>query len=569
MTEPKRSSIWFTLALITILLVAGTATVQAQDKIIHDAEHYILLEEHAERWAAEDKRNASRLEELRKQNGGKPPNIIFILVDDVGYGEFGIPELNYVRGYSTPSINKLADQSLSLARMYSEPSCTPTRAAFLTGRLPVRSHMLEPKVVPPEGAGLHGDEVTIAEVLSEAGYSTSHIGKWHQGDIEEAYPHNQGFDFAVWPMHNQATFNLMHAEAEAEGFANGVSEESAQAEMAYTLDSAFRPNGWVLGLEAKKGGKAREWGVKPGDDAHNYSFEYFRNLNKRYQTQALEQLRELASKDEPFFLNYWGQNPIDFSRQGRKFTQANGGAWVESMKELDTWVGELMDEVDRLGIADNTIVVLMGDNGTMKQALGISGFTDMIYRGFKAESTEGGIRVPAFIRWPGVIEPNTYAGDIVHVTDLYTTLAVIAGADKYIPRDRIVDGVDQTTLFLQGDTYGRRDYVHVYDGPKYAKTIKQQFKVHWPPPGSPAFKLPVYDLYRDPREEHPLKFQGMWTVAYFGDMKDRHMAFKQRYPDRTAEEVAGVPYEGIEGLRPETIELVDRYLFAKELAKTK
>jgi arylsulfatase A-like enzyme len=543
--------------------------VQAQPKdgdIIHDAEHYVLLDQHAERWAEEDKRNTLRLKELREKNGGKPPNIVYILIDDVGYGEFGIPELNYVRGYSTPSINKLARESLSLARMYSEPSCTPTRTAMLTGRIPVRAHMLEPKVVPPEGAGLHKDEVTIAELLSKAGYNTAHLGKWHQGDIEEAYPHNQGFDFAAWPMHNQATFNLMHAAGEAEGWANGVSPEAAQAEMAYTLDSSFRPKGWVLGLQAEKGGKAREWGTKAGDDEYNYSFEYFRNLNKRYQTLALQKLKELAAKDEPFFLNYWGQNPVDFGRQNRKFTQANGGAWVESMKELDTWIGELLDELDALGVAENTLVVLMGDNGTMKQALGFSGFTDMIYRGFKAESTEGGIRVPAFVRWPAAIEPQTYAGDIVHVTDLYTTVAKITGADKYIPRDRIIDGVDQTTLFLEGDTNGRRDYVHVYDGPKYSKTIKQQFKVHWPAPGSPSFKLPVYDLYRDPREDRPLKVQGMWTVAYFEEMKKRHMAFKKRYPDRTEEEVSGVPYEGIENLRPETIELRKQYLFAQKLA---
>jgi arylsulfatase A-like enzyme len=543
--------------------------VQAQPKdgdIIHDAEHYVLLDQHAERWAEEDKRNTLRLKELREKNGGKPPNIVYILIDDVGYGEFGIPELNYVRGYSTPSINKLARESLSLARMYSEPSCTPTRTAMLTGRIPVRAHMLEPKVVPPEGAGLHKDEVTIAELLSKAGYNTAHLGKWHQGDIEEAYPHNQGFDFAAWPMHNQATFNLMHAAGEAEGWANGVSPEAAQAEMAYTLDSSFRPKGWVLGLQAEKGGKAREWGTKAGDDEYNYSFEYFRNLNKRYQTLALQKLKELAARDEPFFLNYWGQNPVDFGRQNRKFTQANGGAWVESMKELDTWIGELLDELDALGVAENTLVVLMGDNGTMKQALGFSGFTDMIYRGFKAESTEGGIRVPAFVRWPAAIEPQTYAGDIVHVTDLYTTVAKITGADKYIPRDRIIDGVDQTTLFLEGDTNGRRDYVHVYDGPKYSKTIKQQFKVHWPAPGSPSFKLPVYDLYRDPREDRPLKVQGMWTVAYFEEMKKRHMAFKKRYPDRTEEEVSGVPYEGIENLRPETIELRKQYLFAQKLA---
>jgi len=537
-----------------------------KDEIKHDAEHYVLLKEHSKRWANEDKNNAKRLTQLREQNGGKRPNIIYILIDDVGYGEFGIPELNYVRGYSTPSINKLASESLSLARMYSEPSCTPTRTAFLTGRLPVRSHMLEPKVVPPEGSGLHKDEITIAEILSKAGYNTSHIGKWHQGDIESALPHNQGFDYAAFPMHNQATFGLMHAEAEQEGWANGVSEEAAQAEMAYTLDPGFRPRGWVLGLEAKKGEKAKEWGVKPGDPK-NYTYEYFRNLNKHFQEVAMSQLRELAAQDEPFFLNYWGQNPVDFGRQDRKFTQANGGAWVESMKELDTWVGELLDEVDRLGIAENTIVVLMGDNGTMEQALGFSGFTDMIYRGFKAHSTEGGIRVPAFIRWPAAIKPSTYAGDIVHVTDLYTTFATIAGADKYIPRDRIIDGVDQTTLLLEGDTKGRRDYIHMYDGPKYAKTIKQQFKVHWPGAGEPSFKLPVYDLYRDPREERPLKVQGMWTVAYFGDMKARHMAFKKDFPDRTEEEVSGVPYEGIEGLRPETIELRERFIFAQELAK--
>ena len=550
------------------LLAATCADAQPKrGEIIHDAEHYVLLEEHRDRWAEEDVRNRKRLEEIRAQNAGKRPNFIYILIDDVGYGEFGIPELNYVRGYSTPSINKLADESLSLARMYTEPSCTPTRTAFLTGRLPVRSHMLEPKVAPPEGSGLHEDEVTIAEVLSEAGYNTAHMGKWHQGDIEEASPQNQGFDFASWPMHNQATFNLMHAAAEEQAWANGVSREAEKAEMAYTLDPAFRPRGWVLGLEARKGEKSREWGVKPGDDDYNYSYEYYRKLNQHFHNRALEQLRELAAKDEPFFLNYWGQNPIDFGRVGREFTQANGGAWVESMKQLDTWVGELLAEVDRLGIAENTVVILMGDNGTMEQALGYTGFTDMIYRGFKANSLEGGIRVPAFIRWPAAIEADTYAGDMIHVSDLYTTMAVIAQAEKHIPRDRIVDGVNQTTLLLEGDTHGRRDYIHMYEGPNYAATIKQQFKVHWPPPGSPSFKLPVYDLYRDPREERPLKVQGMWSVAYFGEMKKRHMAFRKKYPDRTEQEVSGVPYEGIEGLRPETIELREQFFFAQKLAK--
>ena len=545
--------------MVSAASVCFASSVSAQEaRIIHDAEHYILADQHGERWAAEDIEISAELVEIRERNEGSPPNIIYILIDDVGFGEMGMPELNYVRGYRTPAINKLATQSLSLARMYTEPSCTPTRTAFLTGRIPVRSHMLEPKVVPPEGSGLHTDEVTIAEVLSQAGYNTAHVGKWHQGDIEQAYPHNQGFDVAFFPMHNQATFNLMHDESETEGWAFSISAREKEPD--YALDGYFRPLGWVLGLEAEKGGLATEWGVDPGEDL---GYEYYRALNERYADLAVEQLERLAGEDAPFFLNYWPQRPVDFGRVGRDFKTANSGSWVESMAEEDAFVGELLDKVDELGIADNTIIVLMGDNGPMRQALGRSGYTDMVYRGFKGESTEGAIRVNAFIRWPGVIEPRSYAGDIVHVSDLYTTLARIAGATEFIPRDRIVDGVDQTAMLLKGDGHSRRDYVHVYEGPNLAATIKQQFKVHWPAPGSPSFKLPVHDLYRDPREERALPVEAMWSVAYFGDMRARHMASKEKYPDRP--ETTGRPYEGITNLRPETLELVRRYELAKEL----
>ena len=111
--------------------------------------------------------------------------------------------------------------------------------------------------------------------------------------------------------------------------------------------------------------------------------------------------------------------------------------------------------------------------------------------------------------------------------------------------------------------HGRRDYLHVYNGPNLAATIKQQFKVHWPGPGVAAFKLPIYNLYRDPREEKPLNVEGMWTVGYFEEMMTRHMAFIKKYPHR--EETDGLPYEGIGNLRPETVDFVDRYLERQEL----
>ncbi|MCP3891843.1 MAG: sulfatase-like hydrolase/transferase [Desulfobulbaceae bacterium] len=176
----------------------------------------------------------------------------------MGFGEFGIPVLNQIRGYKTPNINKLGQEGAAFSRMYSEPSCTPTRAAFLTGRIPTRSHMFEAKIVPPEAGGLHRDEVTIAEVLSQAGYNTAHVGKWHQGDIEEAYPHNQGFDRAYFPMHNQATCSFMTQDAEDAGWGFNVAVRDNAPN--YRLDDRFRPRGWVLGLEAIKGEQAHEWG---------------------------------------------------------------------------------------------------------------------------------------------------------------------------------------------------------------------------------------------------------------------------------------------------------------------
>jgi arylsulfatase A-like enzyme len=541
-------------------LYSGTANGQS---IQHDAEHYVLLEQHREAWAEEDKQIDAKLADLRKKNLGRPPNIVYILVDDVGFGEFGDPVLNRVRGYTTPNINGLAQEGLSFARMYTEPSCTPTRAAFLTGRIPSRSHMLEAKIVPPEGSGLNRDEVTIAEVLSKAGYNTVHVGKWHQGDIEEAYPHNQGFDFASFPMHNQATFGFMTQDAEDSGWAFNYSQRKTEPNL--RLDGRFRPHGWVLGMEAKKGGEAREWGTTPGDPA-NYSEAYYRKLNDRYAKQVIEQLTQLAKQDKPFFLNYWPLIPLEFTRnKNDKFITANGGVQVEAMRRLDENVGEILAEIDRLGIADNTIVALMGDNGAMMQAMPLSGFSDMIYRGGKGHTTEGGIRVDAFIRWPGAIKAGSVAGDITHVSDLFTSFARAAQATDFIPRDRIIDGVDQLPLLFMGEGHGRRDYIHVYDGPKLAATIKQQYKVQWPAPGAAAWSMKIFDLHRDPRELHSLKTETMWAVESFNDMRTRHEAFKKRYPDRP--ETHAAPYEGIEDLRPETKKMLEAHYDKQKLFK--
>lgn len=197
------------LAVVVLLGNSQTAVAQSdKSKIVHDAEYYILAAQNGEKWAADVGAIDQRLAELRKANNNRPPNIVYILLDDVGYGKIGTPDLTPSRGYSTPNIDALARQGLTLGRMYSKPSCTPTRVAMMTGRLPVRTGMTEAKATIA-GEGLSGEEITLAEVLKAAGYSTSHVGKWHMGDIRQAYANEQGFTHAEFPIHQQGQLAVM------------------------------------------------------------------------------------------------------------------------------------------------------------------------------------------------------------------------------------------------------------------------------------------------------------------------------------------------------------------------
>jgi arylsulfatase A-like enzyme len=519
-------------------------------EIIHDGEFNFVKDQYEKVWAQQDKRIDAKLADIRKGQDGKRPNILYILVDDVGFGDFGIPELNYVRGTKTPRINKLADEGLSFMRMYTEPSCTPTRTAMMTGRHPIRTGLKEVKVALV-GEGLPASEVTIAEVLSEAGYNTVHIGKWHMGDIEEAYPHNQGFDFAAFPLHQQVQLAWMTEDADHANNMIGYMNSSYTDKLA--LDKKFKPFGLVTGVEGYKGKEAQEVGMKAGE---RWTQAKYNEINQRYQDQTLEQLRSLSKKDEPFFLQYWPMIPINFVRSDREqFKTQNGGTIIESMQQLDGWVGDILDELDVLGIADNTLVVLMGDNGPFLFGYQkTTGMNDMIYRGGKTDHLEGGVRVNAFARWPAAIRADSLAGDIIHVTDLYTTFARIADATQYIPTDRIIDGIDQAALLLDGEGHGRRDYVYIYEGPLLRSVVKQKFKMHLPAPGVPGAGAPVFDLTRDPREMIPLIEAALWSGASFQDMVKRHMMGIKKYPH--AKGGKGKPYEGISNLRPESKETV-------------
>ncbi|MEM7224546.1 MAG: sulfatase-like hydrolase/transferase [Pseudomonadota bacterium] len=542
------------LTLSLGLLMAGTPAFGAE--IAHDSEYYILKAQNAEKWAADDRAVDERLAQFQERNNGRPPNILYILIDDIGFGDLGIPEMNAIRGYKTPNINQFSDEGMRFARMYTEPSCTPTRVAFMTGRQPYRYGMGD-TAVDIAGFGLPGEEVTLAEILSESGYNTVHIGKWHMGDIMEAWPTHQGFDFAAFPIHQQGQLTIFNDDGAKEEVAIGIGKDNYDDR--FTIDNWFRPDASHMAtvVEGVRGEKVREVHMAPGE---RWTQAKYDEMNARFQQQALDSLRDLAGKEEPFFLQYWPVIPLYNVRTTTEvFTTPNGGTYVESMKQLDGWIGEVLAEMDTLGVADNTIVIIMGDNGHFTKYSPESGFTPLVYRGGKGDTTEGGVRVDAFARWPGMIAADSIVMDMVHVADLFTSLARLGGATDKIPTDRVIDGVDQSALMLEGETHGRRDHVMIYSGSALKSVVKEQYKLNLPGPGENPIGAKFFDLFRDTREEFPVSTEvGAWGGQEFIRIVQRHLRRKEMYPDKPP--AFGRPYDGIENLRPETEAAVEAFL---------
>ena len=549
----KSISVTAIATAIGVALGFGWLGAAVAKEIIHDAEHYILEAQHGEKWATEDKALDKRLAELKKKFG-MPPNIIHIMWDDMALGEVGIPEIQAVRGFKTPNINNMANDGINFMRMYVEPACTPTRAAFQTGRYAVRSGM-HTVAFPVEYSGMDAEEVTIAEVLSEAGYMTGFFGKWHLGDTEFSYAHNQGYDEAFFTPYNQVP-SMWVKEAEAMNVITGMFPE-LYGEDKYDIDNSWQPRGSVWTLEGTKGGKTLEWGPPP--EVSNY-WDAITESEKR----TLGFIDKAVAAKKPFFIAH---HPIllSFIPDARNpvKTSANKNVMAEGIERLDIFIGELFEHLKDKGVAENTLVVIQADNGPFIH-YGPRGMVETLYTGGKGDFTEGGVRVPALATWPGTIKPDQIIGDILHVTDLYTTFAHLGGATKYIPTDRVIDGVDQTSLFLNGDGYSRRDYVMIYQGPSLSAGVKGRFKRDWKNATPGLSKNEFYDLYTDPRERTGEMIEQFHIKSMFNRQRQRHELWIKKYPNRP-DATPGPALTGIENVRPETVKIYTAPVDPKKL----
>jgi arylsulfatase len=417
------------------------------------------------------------------------PNILFILADNLGYGELGCYGGGATRGAPTPRIDKLASEGLRLTNMNMEAQCTPSRSAILTGRYAIRSGTHS---VPFGGVadGLTQWEVTIAEALSSAGYATALFGKWHLGSNDGRFPNDQGFD--EW---------------------YGIPR---------TTDEALWPSapGWSADImppeqimEGKKGEKSRNVRV--------YDIEQRRIMDAEITRRTIDFMQRQTSAKKPFFAYATITQPHLPTLPNPAFAGKTGhGDWADMLAEMDHNVGQMLDAVDRLGIRDNTIVIFASDNGPefVKPWDGWAG----PWRGQYFTAWEGGIRVPFMIRWPGKIPagpPARVSDEIVHAVDLFPTIAKLCGVSGAVPSDRPIDGMDMSDFFLGKADKSPREGILIFCAERLQAVKWRNFKVHFYEQEtmmSPALKLGIpklFNLYMNPREEDDKMTIDSWIIG--------------------------------------------------------
>jgi len=320
---------------------------------------------------------------------GRPPNFVLIVADDLGYGDIGPFGSNRNR---TPTLDRMADEGMKLTSFYvSTPYCSPSRASFLTGSYHKRVS-LNTVLFPGESVGLNPDEVTLAEVLKDRGYATGIVGKWHLGDQKPFLPTNQGFDeFYGLP------------------YSNDMWPENPNRK--------FPP--LPLMRDHTVAGEVDDQSV----------------LMESYTREALAFIE--AHKDEPFFLylpHTAVHRPIF---PGKRFQgRSSNGAFGDWVEELDWSTGEILEALRRNGLDEQTLVIFTSDNGPIFGEEASAG----PLRGRKGSSYEGGMRVPALVRWPGRVPAASSSDEIAAAMDLLPTLAGLA--DAALPGDRVLDGRD-------------------------------------------------------------------------------------------------------------------------------
>jgi len=515
------------------------------------------------------------------------PNILFIVSDDTGYGDLGPYGGGPGRGMPTPNLDRLADEGMTFFSFYAQPSCTPGRAAMQTGRIPNRSGMTT-VAFQGQGGGLPKAEWTLASVLKQGGYHTYFTGKWHLGEADYSLPNAQGYDEMKY-------VGLYHLNAYTYG------DPTWFPDMAPDLRAMFQKV-TKGSLSGKAGEKAREdfkingqYVDKPGKsitiDGVTYpdgvvGIPYFDG----YVEKAAIEFLEDAAKDKstPFFINvnFMKVHQPNMPAPEFEHKSLSKSKYADSVVELDTRIGRIIDKLRALGLDKNTLVFYTTDNGAWQDVYPDAGYTP--FRGTKGTVREGGNRVPAIAWMPGKIKERSRNYDIVGGLDLMATFAALGGVD--LPtKDRegqpiIFDSYDMSPV-LFGTGKSQRDswfyftenelspgaarvgnYKAVFNlrGDDGAKTggLAVDSNLGWKGAESYVATVPqVFDLWQDPQERYDIFMNNYtertWTLVTITEAIKNLMKTYVKYPPRKLQSES---YSG-----PITLTQYQRFKYIREM----
>ncbi len=442
-------------------------------------------------------------------NRPERPNIIVIYADDLGYGDLGCYGHPSIR---TPHLDRMAAEGMRFTDFYSAAEvCTPSRAALLTGRYPIRSGMChnQYRVLRNNSAGgLPAEEATLPELLQRQGYATGMVGKWHLGHLPQHLPPRHGFDsYFGLPFSN----DMMPAPDAPKG-----------REKFFAEDNAFWRTPLLRGTNV----------MEPAPDQ--------RQLTRRYAEEAVRFIRE--QRRAPFFLylaHTFPHVPL-FASDGFR-GRSPAGLYGDVVEELDWSVGQILDTVRRLGLEKKTLVVFSSDNGPWLIFNHHGGSAGPLREG-KGSTWEGGMRVPGIAWWPGRVPAGVVQHEMATTMDLFTTCARLAGAP--LPQDRPLDGVDISPLLFGTGTVSREAFFYYRGSTLYAARLGS-WKAHFITrsgygPDKPVTNSPplLFHLGEDPGEKFDRASAQPEALLKIDEAVARHRATLRAAPSQLVETTA-------------------------------
>jgi len=514
------------------------------------------------------------------QDSGKP-NIILIVSDDTGYGDLGPYGGGEGRGMPTPNIDRLASEGVTLFSFYAQPSCTPGRAAMQTGRIPNRSGMTT-VAFQGQGGGLPAAEWTLASVLKTAGYNTFFTGKWHLGEDDYALPNAQGYDEMKYA-------GLYHLNAYT------YADPTWFPDMSPELRAMF--------AKVTKGAMSGNAGEKPVEE-FKINGQYVNTpdtstpeypdgvvgipfFDGYVEKASLDYLDKASKSKTPFFMNinFMKVHQPNMPHPDYEHKSLSKSKYADSVVELDSRIGRIMDKVRELGLDKNTMVFYTTDNGAWQDVYPDAGYTP--FRGTKGTVREGGNRVPAIAWMPGKVKAGVKNHDILGGLDLMATFASLAGVD--LPeKDRegkptVFDSYDMSPVLFGTGKSERTEWFYYTEneltpGAARVGNYKAVFNLRgdngqptgglavdtnlgWKGAEAYVATVPqVFDLWQDPQERYDIFMNNYtertWTLVTISEAIKDKMATYVKYPPRPMQSAA---YSG-----PITLSAYFRFLHIRE-----